>query len=202
MRIRAFLGVLVLVAVVALVTTEVVSQDPGQDEALMMEKWTEFMTPGPAHDHFKARVGKWDAQVSMFMVPGAPPVTSPAVAVIESAMGGRYLIERDTGDFMGMPFEGMSITGYDNIKKRYVSSWVDNMGTGITSMEGIRKGNSIHSWGTGPNVLEDRYVPMRSVETTIDKDHHTVEMFGPGPDGSEYMAMRLVYTRQGAKNSQ
>ncbi len=33
-------------------------------------------------------------------------------------------------------FEGMSLMGYDNAKKVFMSSWVDNMGSGIMQMEG------------------------------------------------------------------
>ncbi len=36
---------------------------------------------------------------------------------------------------MGMPFEGMGIDGYDNLAKQYVSTWVDNMGTGIMNID-------------------------------------------------------------------
>lgn len=31
--------------------------------------------------------------------------------------GGRYQLSNYKGNFMGMPFEGMSIMGYDNAKK-------------------------------------------------------------------------------------
>jgi hypothetical protein len=35
-----------------------------------------------------------------------------------------------------MPFEGISTLGYDNAKKTFFSTWIDNMGTGMMVMEG------------------------------------------------------------------
>ena len=37
---------------------------------------------------------------------------------------------------MDMSFTGMAIEGYDNVKKKFVSSWIDNMGTMILNSEG------------------------------------------------------------------
>jgi hypothetical protein len=33
-------------------------------------------------------------------------------------------------------FKGMGMDGYDNVKQKFVSSWGDNMGTGIILLEG------------------------------------------------------------------
>lgn len=51
-------------------------------------------------------------------------------------LGGRYQQSMHTGSFNGMPFEGISLVGYDNTKKVFMSSWADNMGTGSMYMEG------------------------------------------------------------------
>ena len=37
---------------------------------------------------------------------------------------------------MGMPFEGMSIPGYDNTTKQFSSTWGDNFGTGTLTLAG------------------------------------------------------------------
>src|SRR5437667_4373571 len=33
-------------------------------------------------------------------------------------------------------FKGMGLEGYDNVKKKFINSWIDNMGTGIQFSEG------------------------------------------------------------------
>ena len=52
------------------------------------------------------------------------------------SLGGRYVIGKFAGTMMGQPFEGMSTMGYDNAKKMFTSTWVDNMGTGIVHYDG------------------------------------------------------------------
>jgi hypothetical protein len=51
-------------------------------------------------------------------------------------LGGRYQQSTTKGSFNNMPFEGISLLGYDNAKKVFMNSWVDNMGTGILQMRG------------------------------------------------------------------
>ena len=50
--------------------------------------------------------------------------------------GGRYQQSTYTGNLGGMPFEGIGTLAYDNSRKVYVSSWIDNMGTGMMYLEG------------------------------------------------------------------
>jgi hypothetical protein len=55
-------------------------------------------------------------------VDGYPFATLPpqpkARAKNEMIMGGRYLMGSYKGEMMGMPFEGYSMTGYDNAAKK------------------------------------------------------------------------------------
>src|SRR5579859_6512689 len=86
--------------------------------------------PGEPQKMLAKSAGTWTATVTMWMQPGTPPQVSTAQATNEMILGGRYLRSTNTGKFMGMPFEGLGLTGYDNVRKLYVNSWVDNMGTG------------------------------------------------------------------------
>ena len=79
--------------------------------------WMTYMMPGDMHKMLEAQNGEWDAEVSMWMQPGAPPTKSTAMAKNEMVMGGRYQMSKTIGTMMGMPFEGMSLLGYDNMKK-------------------------------------------------------------------------------------
>ncbi len=59
------------------------------------------------------------------------------------------------GKMMEMPFHGIGTEGYDNVRKKFMASWIDNMGTGILLMEGtydaLRKAKPSPTPGEGRN---------------------------------------------------
>ena len=68
--------------------------------------------------------------------PNAPPMETSGSTETEMILGGRFLVDHTTGEFNGQKFEGMGISGYDNIKQKYISVWLDTMGTGMMTAEG------------------------------------------------------------------
>src|SRR5215472_3416744 len=83
---------------------------------------------GPEHDILKEEVGDWDATVEMLTPPGIPPSTGEEKCTL---MGGLWVITDFRGDFAGHPFYGHGTIGWNPIKKKYVSTWVDSMATSI-----------------------------------------------------------------------
>jgi len=167
------------------------------DHDAMMEKWKEFATPNENHKVLGALVGDWDDTVKWWMSPDAKPEESKGTSEIRSIMGGRFIEHTVEGTSMGQPFEGMGITGYDNEKKQYQSIWIDNMGTGIMTGSGNYDPNTktLADQGTFscPAVGQKSY---RGVTRIIDQDNFTYEMYMAGPDGKEFRAMEIVYTRK------
>jgi hypothetical protein len=124
------------------------SKMPSQEE--MMKKWEEAMTPGPAHKNFEQFVGTWEAETKMWMNgPKGEPAVSKGSAEYKLALGGRYLQQEFSGEMMGQPFNGVGYTGYDNFGKKYVSFWIDNMSTAMSTMEGTmdKEGKTLTMWG-------------------------------------------------------
>ena len=194
---------LIPIAVLALAAVPLVAainpQDPpsSPEEAEMMAKWMEFMTPGEPHELIAGKAGKWNLVVTMWMTPDAPPSESTATSKHEMIMGGRYLLDQTRGDFMGQTFEGMGLTGYDNMKKKFFGMWIDNMGTGLMTSEGTydKAKNAITYTGESPDVMSGGYKPMKTIETFVDDDHWTMEMHSTGPDGKMFKGMEIKYTR-------
>jgi len=107
---------------------------PNMDE--MMKKWMEVAAPGPEHKALEALVGEWDVASKWWMDPNAPPNESKGTSKVRSILGGRFFQEEHTGEFMGKPISGIGFTGYDNFKKKYVSFWIDDAGTGMYTSQG------------------------------------------------------------------
>ncbi len=113
-------------------------------------------------------------------------------------MGGRYLVDKTRGSFEGQPFEGMGTTGYDNSLKKYLATWIDNMGTGIMVGEGDydpeKKQWTYQTKGTDP--IAGKSIKMRSIERIVDSNKWVMESYRPGPDGKEFKTMEITYQRQ------
>lgn len=204
MKIRSTFTVAALLIATAAITSQVVSQDAKKqqppmtpEQKAMMDKWQAFATPGENHKLLNAKAGKWDLAVKMWEQPGQTPTESKATSEFQWIFDGRYLVEHAEGNFMDMPFEGRGLTGYDNLKKKYVSLWIDNMGTGIMTAEGTYDAASktFKYAGEMPDVNAGKYVKTRSVEKVVDNDHWTVEMYGPDASGKEFKSMEITYTR-------
>jgi hypothetical protein len=131
------------------------------------------------------------------MDPSAPPQTMEGTTKNEMIMGGRYLKSTHSGEMMGMPFEGMSLEGYDNAKKEFTSVWIDNFGTGTSISTGKydKETNSIIYKGTVYEPMQGKDVTIKQVVKYIDKDHHTIEMYTV--DGEqETKTMQIAFTRK------
>ena len=166
--------------------------------AAEMEAMQKAMTPGEPQKRLARLAGDWTFTNTMWMAPGQPPTTSTGTMHGEVLMDGRYVEHTWKGDMMGMPFEGRGTDGYDNVGKQYVSSWLDNMGTGIMYSTG-----SCDAAGNACNYTADMWDPMsgkksttRSTITWTDDNTFKNEMYGPGPDGKEVKWMEIVAKRK------
>jgi len=168
------------------------------DTAAMNKAWMENMAPGQPHAMLAKSDGMWDAETTMWMSADAPAEKSKGSVVNKMILGGRYQQMTFKGNMMGMPFEGVSLTGYDNMKKVYTSTWMDNMGTGIMAMEGTWDDatKSMNMKGKVPCV-GGRELEMREVFKIIDDKTQVMEMYSPDLiTGKEYKNMEIKFTRR------
>lgn len=167
------------------------------DQDAAMKALMAYMTPSDVHTMIAKDEGEWNEEITLWMAPGAPPTKSTATVTNKMVMGGRYQESKHTGSFMGMPFEGYALTGYDNAKKAFVSSWVDNMGTGIMFMEGKwdEKTKTIHFTGKTTDPSTGKDIPVRETFTWIDSNKQKMEMFMT-QDGKEFKNMEIIFTRK------
>jgi hypothetical protein len=169
------------------------------EQQAMMEKMTKAATPGPQHEMLKKLAGEWNAKVKFQMDPSQPWQESQSTSTVTVLMDGRYCQELVSGQMMGAPFSGMGVTGYDNVLGKYVSTWIDNMGTGIMTSQGTAdaSGKVITFIATMSDPVTGKPTKERMVTTIVDDDHHTMEMFGVPPGGKKEMkTMTIEYTRK------
>jgi uncharacterized protein DUF1579 len=198
---KGFVGIAGL-AVAGLALAAAASQEkakPGgpPDMEAMMAAYKKAGAVSENHKPLEALVGEWTTSSKMWMDPGAAPMESAGTASAKALFGGRFVQSVHSGNFMGEPTEGISTTGYDNLKKKYVGTWIENMGTSITLVEGT------YAAGTKTFTFSGQYddpmtggkIAFRFTENVADKDRILFEWYETR-EGKETKSMEIVYTRK------
>ena len=98
---------------------------------------------------------------------------------------------------MGRPYTGMGITGYDNLHKKYVSIWIDTMGTAPFMMEGTGSADGKTITLKGQHAEPSGgHMTHRAVWKIVDSNTQTFDMWGNHGGGKEMKVMEITYTRK------
>ena len=172
-------------------------QEGKMDMQAMMDVYNKLGTPGAPHKVLASMAGSWTTKIKSWMEPNKPPMESKGTCEQKMILGGRFLQQEFTGDMMGSAFTGIGATGYDNHTKKYVSTWMDSMGTAILFFEGT-------AGADGKTITQESHYddpikgPMkwRSVTRIVDNNTHVFEMYSADKSGKEEKMMEMTYTRK------
>ena len=167
------------------------------DMQAIMETYEKLATPGEPHKQLSSMAGSWNTKTKSWMEPDQPPMESTGSCEQKMLLDGRFLQQECTGEMMGSSFKGIGMTGYDNHTKKYVSTWMDSMGTGIYFMEGTGSadGKTITQEGSYDDPMEGP-IKLRSVTKIVDHNTEIFEMYGTDKSGQEMKVMEITYTRK------
>jgi hypothetical protein len=197
---------MLLLGVVALLATTLNAQNkdekkkadgaPSQEEVL--KAVMRHGTPGPEHKRLDALVGSWTYTEKEWMEPGKDPIENKGTAERKWILGGRFLQDEVKGEAFGQPFTGLGLNGYDNILKKYVSTWVDSMSTSISTSEGTwdEKEKTINYRREGVDPVSGKKVKSHDIVRFLSDDKNMMEMYMEGPDGKETKVLEVIFTRK------
>lgn len=179
------------------------ANDDGESKAKaqkdMMEAMAKYGSLGEPHKRMAKLAGAWKYKSKMWEHEGAKPHESSGTSQFKMILGGRFLQQNFKGKFMGAAFEGLGITGYNNIKETYETVWLDSMGTGMMHGTGTydREKHILKDSGMGTCPLAKNHEKSyRSDWAFIDGKHMTYTMYGPGfDDDQEFKQLEIVFTR-------
>jgi len=171
-------------------------QEKTTDKAAMQAAYEQLATPGAAHERLASMAGHWKTRTKTWMEPGKPPMESEGKSELKPILGGRYLQQEFSGNVMGAPFTGIGVTGYDNHGKKYVSTWIDSMSTGIFYFEGTSDddGRTITQHCRFDDAVRGP-LKWRSVTRIVDDNTHRFEMYLTDKSDKEEKMMEITYTR-------
>jgi len=168
------------------------------EEKAMMEAYAKAATPGKEHQWLASKSGKWEFSGKFWTDPSKPATTSSGTVERSVMLGGRVLAEKvSSPGFMGQPFEGYGLAGYDNVSREFWGTWNDSMGTGvmITTGKCDDKGACAHQ-GEYVDAMTGTKKTSRMTSRDDGADKEVHEFFEKSPDGKEFKSMELVYTRK------
>ncbi len=169
-----------------------------EEDAKVMAAWAALAQPGEHHQFLNHFVGNWNITTRIYIGgPGSPPMVSSGTSEISWVLGKRFLMERMKSKMMGMWYEGMGMTGYDNYRNMYVGSWADSMGTQMLSTKGARNASSNRLTLYGEMDEPMLKVVGRAVKyvTEIINDKKHVFTIIDLHAGDDHKVLEITYTR-------
>ena len=173
----------------------------------MMKQMMEISKLNENHKLLADMNGNWNYTIKMWMNPdpNAKPQESKGTATRKNIMGGRYVM-MDVSGKMQMPgedgkmkdiqFKGMAVEGYDNVKKKFIGSWIDNMGTGIELSEGTYDpATKTFTYTSEMEPMPGMKTQVREVLKVVDNNHMLLEWY-ENHGGQERKTMEIAYTRK------
>lgn len=176
--------------------------DPKAMEAMMA-----LAQPGENHKLLSQLAGEWTYTSKFWMGPGDPQVSGGS-SVVKPILDGRFYVGEHKGNFE-MPgpdgkmqnwnFHGLATNGYDNFSKKFLTTWIDNMGTTIMMFEGTydpaKKAFTYTAEMDDCMTMSGKKIKVREVIRIVDNDHHVMEWYETR-DGQEMKTMEISYQRK------
>jgi hypothetical protein len=169
------------------VSTEEMSE---QDAA-----WMAAGAPGEAHEFLKKMLGSWEVKLRFTPAPGAEPMTGRGQARRGMVLGDRFIQTTFKGEFMGDSFIGMGFDGYDNLKKKYVTVWMDNTSTMIFHTEGDldESGKVLTSYGEYVDALSGKTKKTKTELTIHSLSMQSYVSYDMNEEGEWVKTMEVIY---------
>lgn len=190
MSLRTTVVLAALPAAAFLMGATLFSQPPPQDPG--MPALTEH------HKAMAASAGIWDAEMTFIQRPGAEPMTGTGVETNTVVCNGMWSTSTFKGVFGGMPFEGRGLSGYDSVKGKYVSVWVDSMSDSMSMGEGEMgaDGKTLTMINEARNPETGKVEKTKMVEEHPGPGKRVLTMFNRTPDGEWFQSAVIRYKKR------
>ena len=112
--------------------------------------------PTQEHSWLQKFTGEWRTESKGTMGPDQPPMQCSG-KLSSRKLGEFWIVNEMKGEMSGAPMTGIQTIGYDEVKKKYVGTWVDSMTAFIWQYEGSvdSSGKVLTLDADGPNFMGD-----------------------------------------------
>jgi hypothetical protein len=173
------------------------AQTTARDQEKIMEAYMKAGEVTENHAYLKRFTGSWTAETTMWMAPGQPPTSGGGAIEGRLIMGGRFVALDFKGTMLGRPFEGFQLTGYDNMRKQYLTLWIDETSTAFFELAGTRNaaGDILDQTGDWADPMGGTS-KVRTLTRFVSPDEYVFEQLMVLPDGGEFKSMEMRCVRK------
>lgn len=168
------------------------------EQQAQMAAFASASTPRAEHKQLAYFVGNWTTKSQVWMDPNAPAMETTGASKGEALYDGRYVSMSYSGTFWGQPFTGQGLLGFDNLRGKFFSTWIDSMSTSFWLAWGTydKAGDAWTFHGDMPDMMNPAtMVKVRQVFRIHDPKHYTFDWYETR-DGKEMRTMSIDYQRQ------
>lgn len=162
-----------------------------------MKAWQAYMTPSETHQFLAKYDGEWSSDVTMWMMPNTDPVKSNGIMNSKMIFEGKYQESEYSGNYAGMPMKGKSYIAFDNATETFISTWIDNFGTGMMVLKGKWESpfKTIRMEGEMVDPMSGKSLPVVEIFTFLDENTQLMEMYME-VEGEKFKSMEIKYKRK------
>lgn len=172
---------------------------PSPEQRAVMATYERMAEVRAEHRQLQYFVGQWLTRTSMQMDPAQPPETSAGTVGFKEIFGGRSYEMNFQGSYAGQPMTGRGFIGFDNLKGKFYSTWMDSGSTGIWVSYGdydaASKSYTFRGDMANP-VKPSEAIAIRAVWRVVDADHFVFEWYETEPGSTERKSMWIDYSRE------
>ncbi len=161
-----------------------------------MDAWIASAAPTTEHARLQQLSGHWKVRQRDWRGGTAPWNDSEGLATWHPVLGGRFMQQELVTRLKNHPYHGLGLLGFDRDSGKYVGAWMDNFGTSLLPLQG--DWDEVNRTLTLKGYLGAQANPsMQWVmkQTWHDRDHMTVEWWGPTAAGTSVKVVEVEYTR-------
>ena len=149
------------------------------DAIAKVKNWQNDMTPGEGHKVLEKINGSWNEDISISIDSDLPATKNTATAEAKMILNGLYQQIEHKGSINEMPYEAMSLMGFDNAKKLYTLIWADNLGSDMMQLTGRwdEITESINFEGSFPDPFLGNKIGVRIIMHFSDGNAPVIEMY-------------------------
>ena len=151
--------------------------------------------PTKEHEWLQQLVGEWTTDGECTGPPGQPAIKMKGTESVRS-VGGFWIHGEMKSEIMGMAFTGLLTLGYDEKGKKYVGTWVDNMGGHLWTYEGKADGKVLTLESVGPTMEDPTKMTKYRETVEIKSADHRVFTSAHEKDGKFVTFMTIQYHRK------